>query len=483
MKFFCFLITWTAGWLAFTAPLVAAERAPETFLFVVDTSFSMASQKQLLQAAVRESIASGLGGQMKPGDKLNIWTFNREANTRQFTPIEWRPESRAEVAAAAFEFLARQNFSKISRLDLAMVEIVNSLEDRAPLTVVLCSDGFEYVWGTTFDAQINRVYRENSARVRREGKSFVTMLRALDGLFVSSRVTILGDPLKLPELPTASPIAQTIRPPAPTPSVSPPVVPPVKPIPAPPVAKAPPATAITNVEAKVTPPIPADTKPVTTPPVASANVNERIAAPQPPALDLKPGAKLEAAAEVKKDPLAQLASVSIESKGEKARPTPLPAEIPKTPAIAVATPPNPTPVEKPAAASPEAKSTAAGTPVNDPPVAPKISLSPVVAAVRTPAPAAAEPATASQKDSLEPAAALVAPKPTNSAASAENIPAALAEAAMLPPPVGTVNWWGYILLGGALLLAASWLAYFFWTRGAAEPKSSIITRSLDQKRR
>ena len=54
---------------------------------------------------------------------------------------------------------------------------------------------------------------------------------------------------------------------------------------------------------------------------------------------------------------------------------------------------------------------------------------------------------------------------------------------MMPPPAPETNRLGYFFVGGAGLLAAAWLAYFFMAKRAAEPSSSYITRSLDRKRK
>lgn len=487
MKFSCFLIILAGCWLAFVAPLAAAERPPEAFLFVVDTSFSMSSQKELLRAVVRDSIESGMDGQIKPGDKISLWTFNLEVNPRQFTPREWKPEQAAAIASAAVNLLTNQTFAKISRLDLALVEIAGALEERAPLTVLLFSDGFEFVRGTAFDSQINRVYREHAVEVRRGGKSFVTLLRARNGAFVSSRVTILGDPLRLPELPVVAPVAEITRPP-----VQPVVAPPatattIKASPAPPSIPAP-SDKQTNVVSKTAPSVQPDVKPAAPPTATVASVPTKEAAKEP-APDPKPTLKPEAVAAANKEAPAKLAPANVETLAAKPPPTP-PVEITPVPTAPIAALLKPIPTEKPSVVISESKPAASEASASVPAAEPKISPPPVAAANPAPAnvatpqssspppvppPVQTAPREQSPADATTPANAV-------SPAAAANASAALAETALLPPPAPP-NRWGYILIGGAVLLAAGWLFYFFWTRNAADPKSSIITRSLDQKRK
>ena len=483
--------------LAVVAPLVAAERAAETFLFVVDTSFSMAAQKQTLHAAVHDLIDTGVNGAMKPGDKISIWTFNRETNTRRFTPLEWRPERRTAIATTAVAFLKEQTFTKISRLDLAMVEIVNSLEDRAPFTVLLFSDGFEFVWGTTFDAQINRVYREHAAEVRREGKSFVTMLRALDGVFVSSGVSILGDALRLPELPAVSPMAQ---PAANTPEPKPApvmVIPPPKQIAAAPVTKSPLPVASTNAPANPPPRNQPETKPSVTPAPGIEKVIAKDAVVIQPAPESKPIVKAETPADPKNDSPAKSAPGKADVAVTKTDLTPKPLETPPAAAPAPLTPTKPSLPEKAAPALPDTKTIRADATgkiaVPPPSVQPSVPAPASTPPIAVPTPTRVPESTPAQFNDLpvpgatppgnSPANTLPASEPATSSVSPAKTASTLAETAMLPPPPAEPNRLGYLLIGCAGLLTLVWLGYFFLTRRSSEPTSSYITRSLDRRRK
>ena len=456
MRIYFYLLVLTSNWLALTPPLFAAERTPETFLLVIDTSFSMAPQKELLSSTLRGLIETGMNGQMKPGDKVNVWVFNRETNTRQFTPLEWRPENRAAVATAVTAFLKEQTFTRISRQDLAMVEIVNSLENRAPLTVLLFSDGFEFVWATTFDAQINGVYREHATRVRQDGKSFVTALRALDGVFVSSRVSILGDTLRLPELPATSPLAKIIQTPAEPKTTAPPSVPSQKEIAATPTPNTtlPPATA--KLPTVPEPRIQAEPQPRVAPPIATA----KVIPPPEPVVEPKRVVPAEVSILPKNDPPLTTAPPKIEVATPKPESTPKTAEPPPTAPVVNAVAQNQALPEK---VVPPLQQTKA---VEVSPVPAKESFTPGADTTATPTPAPLAAATQNAPPASSPTTA-----------------SSLAEAAMLPPPAPETNRFGYVLVGCAGLLAAAWLAYFFLARRASEPTSSYITRSLDHKRK
>ena len=48
------------------------------YLFIVDTSLSMARLQEGVNNAMYRMVATGLGGQMVPGEVFTIWTFNEE---------------------------------------------------------------------------------------------------------------------------------------------------------------------------------------------------------------------------------------------------------------------------------------------------------------------------------------------------------------------------------------------------------------------
>jgi len=127
-----FILFLFCGWMiASVSPshLSAAEGSPRQFLFVVDTSFSMAPEKETLRNAAYEVVYSGVEGEMRAGDKFSFWTFNENPNPEQFPLADWSPEQRQALAGQAYAFLQHQPFQKISRFVNTLNEILRSSQD------------------------------------------------------------------------------------------------------------------------------------------------------------------------------------------------------------------------------------------------------------------------------------------------------------------------------------------------------------------
>jgi hypothetical protein len=177
-----------------------SSAAPRRFLFVVDTSFSMAPKKETLRNTAYDLVYGGIGGEMKQGDLFSFWTFNENPDTQQFAPTEWNPSQRQALANQAYVFLKNQPFQKISRFDKALGEILRSTQETASLTIVILGDGLEFVRGTPFDHDLNTAYAARSPELRRSDKPFITVLQSNQGLVVGWSIGAVGEPLRIPQL-------------------------------------------------------------------------------------------------------------------------------------------------------------------------------------------------------------------------------------------------------------------------------------------
>ena len=194
---------WLWGWAWGFLWLDQSSAAPRGFLFVVDTSFSMAPKKETLRNTAYDLVYSGIGGEMKQGDLFSFWTFNENIDTQQFAPTEWNPSQRQALANRAYAFLKDQPFQKISRFDKALGEILRATEEVS-LTIVILSDGLEFMRRTPFDLELNTAYATRSAELRRIEKPFITVLQSTHGLVVGWSVAAVGEPVRIPPLPATA---------------------------------------------------------------------------------------------------------------------------------------------------------------------------------------------------------------------------------------------------------------------------------------
>ena len=182
------------------------------YLIVVDTSFSMAREKQALAESATNLIRSTIAGHSQPGAQLRLWTFNEQVHTGRFPPEIWTPDRTEIIADRAGRFLRSQRFEKRTRLDKAVAEILQAVRTSKAMTVFLLSDGDTTLIGTPFDRSLNLLYRENFRELQRARKPFITALLARDGQFVAWSVSTEAKSVKVPELPATTQTARAAVP-------------------------------------------------------------------------------------------------------------------------------------------------------------------------------------------------------------------------------------------------------------------------------
>src|SRR5436190_2758194 len=78
------------------------------YLLVLEISRSMNSRADGTLRAIQQLLVSGMGGQMKTGDSLGIWTYNNELNTGHFPLQYWSPKTQRSTVENALAFLQAQ---------------------------------------------------------------------------------------------------------------------------------------------------------------------------------------------------------------------------------------------------------------------------------------------------------------------------------------------------------------------------------------
>jgi hypothetical protein len=184
------------------APTNAAPQVPNNrWLIIVDTSRPMESRNTSVQGVIATLVVSGMNGQMQPGDSLGMWTFNDELFAGQFPLQRWSPDTSKTIAMRILNYLHDQEYGKLSRVDKVMMALQRIAKDSEFLTVILISDGQNYIHGTPFDDKINASYLTWRKEQQKALMPFVTLLRARKGEFTEYTVTTPPWPLEIPALP------------------------------------------------------------------------------------------------------------------------------------------------------------------------------------------------------------------------------------------------------------------------------------------
>lgn len=175
--------------------------AADRILIIVETSAAMQKRAENVQKMVGSSVSSGLGGDMRSGDTVGLWTFNDTLHTGQFPLQRWTKPTRQRVALTMVQFLQQQHFEKAARLSVIWEALTNIVAQSERMTVILISSGSEPITGTPFDEGIAQNFLKNNETQRKAKMPFVTILRAYQGKFVNFNVNLPPWPMELPEYP------------------------------------------------------------------------------------------------------------------------------------------------------------------------------------------------------------------------------------------------------------------------------------------
>ena len=516
--FFCLLIL---GGDAVSAQFMSPAAVPEHwYIFMADTSLSMARLEDSLRKAVFDLVDNGVEGRMRAGDPFTIWTFNDEVYTRKFVPTNWDPALNRALANGASNFMKGQRFDKTTRLDRAVSVLWQAARATSTLTALILSDGGDVLQGTVFDRQINDIYRQRRAELRRLKQPFVTVLVFQDGRLASWSVKAAGEfvspvqakpvaanpvPPQHPAVPAPNTESTTAQPPVAAPAVTaPPVAAPAVTAPAvaEPAAAKPPVVTPVVVKA-VEPSMPA---PVSTSAVAPAPRPGDPAGEKRQMTEEKP----VKSAVVEPEAGSRPAAAPVVQSAMMLPPAPV---VPAAPSVATFTPPEPKSESRPEAApavvntpKPVAPSAvvAAFTPAEPksesrlesrPEAAPAVQVpaqSPPPSArestettATTPAlrPRAAGPAEDTTRGTVPPAGSstqVAEPKVLKSGPAKSGVPKEAAQASLGIVTDKTASSRVYLLAACLAVGAAVVFAFFVRRKGHRGGTPSIISQSIDR---
>jgi hypothetical protein len=161
--------------------------------------------------AVQDMLNSGLGGQLRQGDTLGVWTFNESLYAGRFPLQTWSPEAQQGIALRTVAFLKAQKYEKQASFDKVLPALSRLIKDSPLITIILISSADQQIHGTAFDAQINEFYQKWQDVQQKARLPFVTVLRAQDGRLADFTVNTPPWPVQMPRLPQEAQGADTIQ--------------------------------------------------------------------------------------------------------------------------------------------------------------------------------------------------------------------------------------------------------------------------------
>src|SRR5438093_9698641 len=202
------------GWLA--APVLAAQSSTNLalssnrFLFIVDSSSSMKPLAEATRELLFDLIFTGVDGQMKPGDTFGLWVFD-QATLTDFPMQAWNPRTSFSAAMSVSVYLADQRHNKPSNVEQVLRKAVSVVRSVKDVTVLIFSDGSNFIQGTPFDEQINQTYRHETRLIRPAALPFVTVLAARKGRIEDWRGSEPGQAVELPRPIPALQVSEATR--------------------------------------------------------------------------------------------------------------------------------------------------------------------------------------------------------------------------------------------------------------------------------
>ena len=288
--------------------------AKERFLVIVETSTTMLKRTNNTERAIGSIISTGLKGQIESGCTIGLWTFNEQLHTKQAPLQVWTDADRQHVALPLVQAVQRQKYEKTGKLGVVWAIATNIVAQSERITLLIFSSGSSPVTGTPFDAAIAESFRQNSEQQRKANMPFLTILRAVNGKFVTHAINMPPWPLDVPEWPDEF----KPKPAPPEPKAALPVV-----TPPPPVAKRDPAVlSPTNTIYLVEPATLIEVATTSAPPQLPPT-NQVVAAPETiepphsnppasaPAAEIKPQPTTSATASAAETPKAKLRIVTF----------------------------------------------------------------------------------------------------------------------------------------------------------------------------
>ena len=161
-----------------------AALSANRWLFIVETSRPMQRRANAALKTVQDLLNSSMGGQMRQGDTLGLWTFNEELYAGRFSLQRWSPEVQGDIAQRMLTYLKAQKYEKQPNLAKVIPTLARIVESSPLLTIILVTSGEEKMHGTPFDAQINEFYQKWHGEQQKARMPFVIVLRVTDGQVV-----------------------------------------------------------------------------------------------------------------------------------------------------------------------------------------------------------------------------------------------------------------------------------------------------------
>lgn len=182
------------------SPAPAPDRRPQParWLLILDTSAAMKKRAKAVEGIAAELLGSSMNGQMRPGDELGVWSYNKELYAGVAPMQAWDPARSNAITKRTIDFLSRQVYRDTGRIENVLPELLAVARESRQLTVVWFSDGSQKFAGTPFNDELNAAQAKLRDSVEQTRMPVVTVLRGFRGKLTSQSVTLAPWPVAFP---------------------------------------------------------------------------------------------------------------------------------------------------------------------------------------------------------------------------------------------------------------------------------------------
>lgn len=171
----------------------------------------MQRRSQGVLESIQDLLTSKMGGQLKNGDTIGLWTYNEELSAGKLPVQQWSEDKQQRVTALILSFLKEQKYEKQGRFEKILPPLGHLIKNSSVITVILISDGTQEIHGTTFDDRINSVFKLWRTQQQESRMPFVTILRGVGGNVTDYAVNPAPWTVALPPLPPEPPVAKAVQ--------------------------------------------------------------------------------------------------------------------------------------------------------------------------------------------------------------------------------------------------------------------------------
>jgi hypothetical protein len=196
----------------------SGERAVENrYLLIFDTSADMKKDVPAVKKMLDSLFLTSFIGQLRSGDSIGVWAFDRDLRMDQFPLQYWVPSEAEMIAANVTSFVEKQHYAHDTSFAFLQPWLNDVVTNSERLTVIIFFDGETAVTGTPYDDKINQILPQWLAEQKKMRQPFVIVLRVQFGKYVGCTLDFPPTPLSFPDFPPPPPPPSAApKPPVPT---------------------------------------------------------------------------------------------------------------------------------------------------------------------------------------------------------------------------------------------------------------------------